>query len=109
MPHNAAIALYGIALDSPAEGKDVERLGFDHDVLQVDRALNPARLIRAFEMAGQVVTVLNDLEIVGSRLPVVAFGVEGPVAGHICRRLLGRWLLGDSRAANNYRQERADG
>ncbi len=104
MPHNPARPLNRVALDPPAKGKDMTCLGFDHDMLLVDRALNPARLIRAFEVSGDLVSVLNHLEIMGARLPIVPFRVEGPVPSHISRRLLGRNLLSgrnsDSRCAH---------
>lgn len=109
MPHNAAIPLNGVTLDPATKGKDMECLGLDHDMLQVDRSLNAARLIRALEMPGQVVAVLNDLEIVSAGLPIVTLGVKGPVAADIGRRLIGRWLLGKGRVTNDHRQECEDG
>ncbi len=101
MSHNAARPLNRVALDPPAKGKDMTCLGFDHDMLLVDRALNPTRLIWAFEVSGDLTSVLNHLEIMGARLPIVPFRVEGPVPSHIGRRLLG-WNLLSGRNSDSH-------
>jgi hypothetical protein len=94
MSHDAASPLNGITLGPAAKRKHMQGLGFDHDMLQVDRALNSAGLKRAFEVPGQGLPVLNDLQVVRARLAIVALGVEGPVARN------------DSASASEMRRER---
>ena len=92
----APCALDGVALDAAAEVEHLARLGMEDDVVAFDGALDPTRLIRAFEVAGKLVALL--LELDGFCLRAVlgaARGLDGPFAGDIDRRrsLIGQRLL----------------
>jgi hypothetical protein len=83
------LAGHVIAVDLPAKREDVASHGAESDVVTVDLALNRARLIGAFEIAGDSVAVLRDLNVLDDRLAVVDIaGINRPVALDIVRGLL---------------------
>jgi len=90
-----------IAIDLPAKRKDVARYGAEDDVMDVDASLNRARLDRTFEISGDSVAVLRDLDVFHDRFAVLnVCGVNRPVTLDVVR-----WLLGQHGFAKDQRRE----
>jgi hypothetical protein len=93
---DAVLAGHVIAVDLAAEGDDGASVGGEFDVVDVDPALELAGLVRAFEVAGDDVAVLLELDgFEGAALLFDVLGVDGPVAGDIVgRAVVGVLFLG---------------
>ncbi len=86
MPADTKVPFHGVAVDHAAEGEHVPRLGAKYYVTYVHRAFDSSRLVRTFKVPGERVAILYQVNRVRAGFAIVAFGVEGPGAGHIRRR-----------------------
>jgi hypothetical protein len=82
-----------VALHLTAESKHAAGFGVKYDVLPIYRALETSRLVWPLEVPRDGRPILFQLYIFGRRPAVIALGINGPIALHICGGLLGRRLL----------------
>jgi hypothetical protein len=92
---DAEIPFYRVAIHHASEGEHVARFGSEDDVTDIDRALQASRLVGTFEMTGDGIAILLELDQLRGGFPIVAFRIDGPVARHIRRRPLLGELLGN--------------
>ena len=72
---------HGISLDLAAEREHVASMGAEFDVMNIHKAFNSARLMRALEMSGKLVSKLLDLnELCGTAGLVNVLRVYRPVS-----------------------------
>ena len=77
-----------ISLDSSPERQHVAGIRAEHDVMQVDPALNLSGLTRTFEVARNEIAGLDDLNSFQvAPGPGDIVGIDGPVAGDVVRCL----------------------
>ncbi len=95
------ISTHLIAFDPSPEGEYIAGLRVEFDVMHVYRAFNSSGLVRAFEMSGELIAVLFDLNIFGGSPAVGVFGVNRPVACHVVWWLFPLWLLGQGNITHN--------
>jgi len=79
-------------IDSPTERQNISSLRTHYEMLIVDCALYPTRLIRPFEMARNHSSFLLKLKKLRRRCSIRIFAVQSPVARDIGGLLL-RWRL----------------
>jgi hypothetical protein len=93
------------SIDAPTERQNIACLRTHHEVLIVDCALYPARLIRPFEMARNHSPFLLKLKKLRRRCSVWIFAVQRPLARDVSGLLL-RWRLLRERKATNKNQSK---
>ena len=70
-----------VSVDLSAEGEHVARMGAEFDMMNIHKAFNSARLMRALEMSGKLVSKLLDLnELCGTAGLVNVLRVYRPVS-----------------------------
>src|SRR5208282_4172299 len=80
-----------IAIDLSHERQNVRSHRAESYVMDIDHPLNRPRLVRTFEISGDPVSVLCDLDVLYFRLAVPGVrGVNCPVTLYVVRRLLGQ-------------------
>jgi len=85
---------HGISLDLSAERKHVASMGAEFDVMNIHKAFNSARLMRALEMSGKLRAKLLDLhELCGTAGLVNILRVDRPISGSVVRPRLRLLLL----------------
>lgn len=86
---------HGVSLDLTAEGEYVASVGAEFDVMNIHKAFNSARLMRALEMPGKLRAELLDLhELRGTAGLVNILRVDRPISGSVVRPRLRLLLLG---------------
>src|SRR5271154_551420 len=80
-----------IAIDLPSKCQDIASYRAEPDMMHIDLTLNRTRLVRTFEVSGDSVAVLRDLDVLHNDLAVIDVrGIDRPVTFHVVRGLLGR-------------------
>lgn len=98
---NAVFAGHFVAVNAAAKGEDIAGFGAEDDVVLIDGAFEAAGLVGAFEVAGELVAVLFELDVFGGRFVVVdVFGVDGPFAFDVVGRWFGGRLLSEGEMAD---------
>ncbi|MGB2666135.1 MAG: hypothetical protein WAK48_19175 [Candidatus Acidiferrum sp.] len=103
----AVFAGHFVAIDAAAKGEDIAGFGSEDDVVDVDGAFEAAGLVGSFEVSGEFVAVLFDLDIFGGSFAVInILRVDGPFASDVVGRLVGgrrcareRWLTARKKKA----------
>ena len=86
---NAVISRNVVSIYVSVEVQDGFRHGAEVDEIPFQFALYGSRLIRAFEVAGDVVAVLGNLHVLYDHRTVLdARGINGPIALHVDGGLL---------------------
>src|ERR1700693_1222457 len=82
--------MHRVAIDHSPEGEHVASFRAEYDVLSVHGSFYPAALIWSFEMAGQLVAILFELNRLGLGFSVPVFRIDCPVAFNVGKSRLWR-------------------
>lgn len=102
----AVFAGHFVAIDAAAKGEDIAGFGSEDDVVDVDGAFEAAGLVGSFEVSGEFVAVLFDLDIFGGSFAVInILRVDGPFASDVVGRLVGGRLLREGEVADGQEEK----